>query len=491
MSNGQADFFRNMLPYARRVSELTGIDPRLVLAQSALETGYGRSAPNFNFFGIKAPQGQGASLMTSEFENGRMVSRSEPFRTYDSPAGSFEDYASLMLRAPRYRPVLEARTLEDQIAAMARSGYATDPEYGNKLSQIASRINLDDPGLIASDAMTAIGRGPDTSGMTAADRPRPAMNGQPTQLGLLAQGPAQQRPRRDIGNILDQLAIGFSGMSLRPNQAIVQMAQQRIGQRQEQQQTQRERNATAEWIRSQGRADLAEGIMNGAITAAQAMQIIQQQGQRRAPIEVDGRLVDPETFQVLYEAPQGAGTAESFNQLNVLRDDLRNELSSFEIVRQGYNNITSFYNNPNATSDYALAVAFAKILDPGSVAREGEVAAVQNAGARVPALGQALRNAITGEGSLTPQVRQQIAELANQIYGERSTSAQQTVQRYSDIATRYGLPTDLLFTGEIPPPTAVIPAVVPPNVARLGVTQEDWDRMTIDERRTFLEDQNG
>jgi hypothetical protein len=276
MSNGQADFFRNMLPYARRVSELTGIDPRLVLAQSALETGYGRSTPNFNFFGIKAPQGQGASLMTSEFENGQMVSRNEPFRTYESPAGSFQDYANLMLRAPRYRPVLEARTLEDQIAAMAASGYATDPEYGSKLSQIASGINLDDPGLIASDAMTAIGRGPDVSGMTATARPRPAMNGQPTTPGLLAQGVAPERPRRDIGNILDQLAVGFAGMSLRPNQGVVQMAQQRIGQRQEQQQTQRERNATAEWLRSQGRSDLADGVLNGGISGAQALAIMQR-----------------------------------------------------------------------------------------------------------------------------------------------------------------------------------------------------------------------
>jgi hypothetical protein len=273
MSNGQADFFRNMLPYARRVSELTGIDPRLVLAQSALETGYGRSAPNFNFFGIKAPQGQGASLMTSEFENGQMVSRNEPFRTYESPAGSFQDYANLMLRAPRYRPVLEARTLEDQIAAMAASGYATDPEYGSKLSQIASGINLDDPGLIASDAMTAIGRGPDVSGMTATARPRPAMNGQPTTPGLLAQGVAPERPRRDIGNILDQLAVGFAGMSLRPNQGIVQMAQQRIGQRQEQQQTERERNATLEWLSQSGLPNaelLIGGVRAGAITPADA-----------------------------------------------------------------------------------------------------------------------------------------------------------------------------------------------------------------------------
>ena len=284
MSNGQADFFRTMLPYARRVSEQTGIDPRLVLAQSALETGFGRSAPNFNFFGIKAPQGQGASLMTSEFENGQMVQRNEPFRTYDSPAGSFEDYANLMLRAPRYRPVLEARTLEDQIAAMAGSGYATDPEYGSKLSQIASRINLDDPGLIASDAMAAIGRGPDVSGMTATERPRPAMNGQPTQPGLLAQGGAPQRPQRDIGNILDQLAIGFSGLSMRPNQGLVQMAQQRIGQRAQSQQETELANRTVEFLRQRGRDDLASAVESGALSGSDAARILFQPGEERGQI---------------------------------------------------------------------------------------------------------------------------------------------------------------------------------------------------------------
>jgi hypothetical protein len=172
-----------------------------------------------------------------------------------------------MLRAPRYQPVLEARTLEDQIAAMAASGYATDPEYGSKLSQIASRINLDDPGLIASDVMAAIGRGPDVSEMTATGRSRPAMNGQPTAPGLLAQGGAPQRPQRDIGNILDQLAIGFGGMSLRPNQGIIDLAQSRI----EQRQTRQERNATADWLESQGLGAFADGVRQGAISASDAL----------------------------------------------------------------------------------------------------------------------------------------------------------------------------------------------------------------------------
>jgi hypothetical protein len=113
---------------------------------------------------------------------------------------------------------------------------------------------------VARATMAALGRGD-------------AMNGQPTPSGLLAQGAAPERPRRDIGNILDQLAIGFSGMSLRPNQGIVQMAQQRIGQRREEQQTQQERNATLEWLAQSGLPNaeiLIGGVQAGAITPADA-----------------------------------------------------------------------------------------------------------------------------------------------------------------------------------------------------------------------------
>lgn len=93
------------------------------------------------------------------------------------------------------------------------------------------------------------------------------MNGQPAPTGLLAQGAAPQRPRRDIGNILDQLAVGFAGMSLRPNQGIIDLAQSRI----EQRQTRQQRNATADWLESQGLGAFAEGVRQGSITASDAL----------------------------------------------------------------------------------------------------------------------------------------------------------------------------------------------------------------------------
>lgn len=136
------EFYSRFLPYAQEVSERTGLDPRLVLAQAALETGYGRSAPGMNYFGIKSHgRSGGQTLQTSEFEGGQMVSQPASFRGYESPEQSFEDYADFLLSNPRYGGVLSAVGIEDQIAEMAKSGYATDPQYGAKLANIASKFD--------------------------------------------------------------------------------------------------------------------------------------------------------------------------------------------------------------------------------------------------------------------------------------------------------------------------------------------------------------
>src|SRR6056297_2546264 len=124
------EFYQNYYGDALKVSQRTGVDPNLVLAQAALETGYGRSAPGYNFFGIKSHGREGGQdLMTTEVEDGRTVQKRQSFRGYSDPSESFEDYASFLLANPRYEDVLEAGSLPEQIAAMGESGYATDPEY--------------------------------------------------------------------------------------------------------------------------------------------------------------------------------------------------------------------------------------------------------------------------------------------------------------------------------------------------------------------------
>lgn len=299
--------------------------------------------------------------------------------------------------------------------------------------------------------------------------------------------PAQAAPQRQglLGGFFgpqgrdarSRLAIALEGLTMNPNQALIGQLQSGI----ESREAAAQKNATAAWLRSRGRDDLA-AAMEAGLPAAEALQMAMQPADPMAAINREKAQLELERLR----GPQPTLTGDQLTAINTIRDDVRAELAPFEIVKQGYGNITTFYSNPNATSDYALAVAFAKILDPGSVAREGEVAAVQNAGARIPALGQALRNAVTGEGSLTPEVRQQIAELATQIYTERSSAAQTTLGRYTELAKQAGVPPEFIYSGVIPEAQAVIPAVVPQSATAVGVTQDDWNLMTQDERRAFM-----
>ena len=135
----QAEFVQQMLPHALAVSQATGLDPRLVIAQSALETGFGKAAPGNNYFGIKGP---GQELQTTEVGAGGLYPTKDSFRTYASPADSAQDYAKFVKGNSRYAPVLQAQGLDAQIDAMGKSGYATDPNYGTKLRQIAQTIAL-------------------------------------------------------------------------------------------------------------------------------------------------------------------------------------------------------------------------------------------------------------------------------------------------------------------------------------------------------------
>ena len=79
----QQQWVQQMWPLAVEQSKRTGIDPRVILSQSALETGWGKSAPNNNYFGVKGP---GEGQKTLEMINGRMQPTTASFRTYKDPA---------------------------------------------------------------------------------------------------------------------------------------------------------------------------------------------------------------------------------------------------------------------------------------------------------------------------------------------------------------------------------------------------------------------
>ncbi|MFW6020553.1 MAG: flagellar assembly peptidoglycan hydrolase FlgJ [Guyparkeria sp.] len=140
-------FVEAILPHAREAADKLGVSPKVLVAQSALETGWGKHVPrdgggtaSNNFFGIKADRGWDGERQvhgTLEFESGSLVRRQEAFRQYDSMAASFNDFARFIQENPRYGKALEARDDPEQFAReLQQAGYATDPEYAEKLISI-------------------------------------------------------------------------------------------------------------------------------------------------------------------------------------------------------------------------------------------------------------------------------------------------------------------------------------------------------------------
>lgn len=146
-------FVARIWPHARRAAKELGVDPRALVAQAALETGWGRrgirdrdgNSAN-NLFGIKAAgwRGERVSTSTHEYVNGRRRSERADFRAYQSPAESFADYVRLLKSSPRYQHALNAGDDVHRFATeLQRAGYATDPSYARKIYAIANGPTLD------------------------------------------------------------------------------------------------------------------------------------------------------------------------------------------------------------------------------------------------------------------------------------------------------------------------------------------------------------
>jgi flagellar protein FlgJ len=142
------DFATRLWEHARAAAQATGIPPQFMLAQAALESGWGRheirrddGSPSYNLFGIKAGRnwsGQIVTRATTEYVGGRARTMRETFRAYGSYAEAFRDYANLMASNPRYAAVLKQKDAAGFARSLQQAGYATDPQYADKLIRIMS-----------------------------------------------------------------------------------------------------------------------------------------------------------------------------------------------------------------------------------------------------------------------------------------------------------------------------------------------------------------
>lgn len=143
-------FIDTVLPKAQQVAKSLGIDPKFITAQAALETGWGKHVMfdgngnnSFNLFGIKArPDWSGKSLTIESLEvsDGIAAPVKSAFKMYENYEQSLADYAKL-LTEERYDAVPSSRSIEEFAAGLMKGGYATDPEYGVKLSRVFESVD--------------------------------------------------------------------------------------------------------------------------------------------------------------------------------------------------------------------------------------------------------------------------------------------------------------------------------------------------------------
>ncbi len=145
--SGKSDFVRKLLPFARQAADELGVDAGILLAQAALETGWGKGVithadgrSSFNLFNIKADKswkGESVEKVTLEFERGIPRKQKAHFRSYGSWQQSFMDYARFIKNNPRYQQALKVSSNPQQyMHELQKAGYATDPEYARKVMRV-------------------------------------------------------------------------------------------------------------------------------------------------------------------------------------------------------------------------------------------------------------------------------------------------------------------------------------------------------------------
>lgn len=145
-TEGMAAFAQKLMPLLETAGQQLGVSPKILLAQAAIETGWGRSVVGNNLFGIKAgPSWSGGKVeaATHEYQDGELIGIVDAFRSYPNAEASVADFVSLVSNNPRYRAALGAG---DDVAAYAHGllsgGWATDIDYAHKLQAVATGASV-------------------------------------------------------------------------------------------------------------------------------------------------------------------------------------------------------------------------------------------------------------------------------------------------------------------------------------------------------------
>ncbi len=261
-------------------------------------------------------------------------------------------------------------------------------------------------------------------------------------------------------------------------------------------------NKTIEWLKKNGYPEIAAAVEANPQSAANVMSSILSEKMGGVKTKVVGdKLINERTGEVIYEGDPNAIKTLDDKQVGIVRNlsnDLLKGYKIYDEVANGYGLISSAIKNKSGVDDYVLTVAFAKILDPESVVRESEQAAVARSGGAIDAFVKDVQNFIAGTGSLPENVRSRIYSTAQQRAKFYFDKAKLEYDRAVKTAGFAGISQEII-NEVIPKPTPMPtfspiptgPTVDGPEDTRTqsakdaGVTIEQWNAMSAEDKALF------
>lgn len=161
-SESEKAFIEAMAPVAQESYKEHGVLPSITLAQGIIESAWGKSGLTVqgnNLFGIKADiswTGPVIEMNTQEFVNGQYITVVARWRVYDRWEDSILDHGKFLKENIRYEQagVFNAKNYKEQAEALLRAGYATDPNYSNKLCSMIESYSLDQYDNVQNNTQT-------------------------------------------------------------------------------------------------------------------------------------------------------------------------------------------------------------------------------------------------------------------------------------------------------------------------------------------------
>ena len=303
--------------------------------------------------------------------------------------------------------------------------------------------------------------------------------------------PFYQRPT--FSNFMGDLALGFNQMRLRPDPGLAQ----RIGGQRQQREQQAQTNRTLEYLKQQPGSEAALELIRSGASPTQGLQFYYESLQQPVAdpirgIEVGERIVNPVTGEVIYEPAQGDQPAFDADDVQSARKEFTAlpQVKSFADQTTAYGRIISSIADPSPAGDLSLIFNYMKVLDPGSVVREGEFATAQNAGS-IDDRTRGLYNRIISGERLSEAQRADFADRATRLYSGAEQQYRSIADQYGQFAAAAGLPAeqvipDFGFSGDL----YQKPLALTPPPAPTGVSAPDWamawQNMTDEERQKFM-----